>query len=132
MGIGSLISNIDRLYHLDSNGMYVHLPSFCVYLNAKILSAALSATEIINALGFVVTIPGKIPASTTNRLSVPYTFVFRSTTAEPPSSLPSSLPILVLPIQWFALREAGDTGYYEMSADSVHVDECKLRLTLAT
>lgn len=48
-------------------------------------------------------------ASTTNKLSVPYTFVSRSTTDLPPV-LPSSVPIEQVPVQWFEPRDPGVAG----------------------
>lgn len=51
---------------------------------------------MIYEVGFVLTWPGKIPASTTNRLSVPQTLVSVSTTADPPAR-PSSVPSLLVP-----------------------------------
>jgi hypothetical protein len=41
-------------------------------------------------------------------LSVPNTFVLRSTTAEPPLR-PSSVPSLAVPIQWLERRAEGET-----------------------
>lgn len=61
-------------------------------------SAARSATVMMYADGFVAIMPGKMLASTTKRLSVPYTLQFVSTTAVPPVR-PSSVPILQVPIQ---------------------------------
>ena len=80
-------------------------------LKAKILCAACSEAITIIADGLPVVMPGKMDASTTKRLSVPYTFVFRSTTELPPVR-PSSLPSLAVPIQWFALRLEGETIIY--------------------
>jgi hypothetical protein len=59
-------------------------------------SAACSDAITMYADGLAVTWPGKILASTTNKLSVPYTLVFRSTTAVPPVR-PSSVPSLLVP-----------------------------------
>ena len=84
----------------ETSGITVELP---VLPSARIFSTACSATETISALGLVVTISGKIDASTTNRLSMPYTLVFRSTTAVP-FLRPESAPILQEPIQWLELR----------------------------
>lgn len=79
------------------------LPPHCAYCDcvtgagsARILSDARSATIMMYEVGFVVMWPGKIPASTTNRLSVPQTLVSVSTTAEPPVR-PSSVPSLFVP-----------------------------------
>jgi len=59
-------------------------------------SAACSDAIMMYADGLAVTWPGKMLASTTNKLSVPYTLVFRSTTAVPPAR-PSSVPSLLVP-----------------------------------
>lgn len=64
---------------------------------------------MIAALGLPVVIPGKMEASTTNKLSVPYTFALRSTTALPPVR-PSSVPSVQEPTQWFELRDAVMAG----------------------
>lgn len=50
------------------------------FVKAIILCTAFSATDKIWPHGFVVTIPGIIDASTTNKFSVPRTRVSRSTT----------------------------------------------------
>lgn len=78
---------------------------------ANIFCAACSEAITIIADGLPVVMPGKMEASTTKRLSVPYTLVFRSTTALPPVR-PSSLPSLAVPIQWFDRRLEGDTIIY--------------------
>lgn len=64
--------------------------------SAKIFFAACSDTITIAADGLAVIMPGKMDASTTNKLSVPYTLVLRSTTAVP-LLRPSSGPILAVP-----------------------------------
>jgi hypothetical protein len=61
------------------------------------LAAACSEAIIIAQEGFPVTCPGKMDASTTNRLSIPYTLVLVSTTAVPLLTRPSSSPSLVVP-----------------------------------
>ena len=105
------------MYITNGNSLYAYATeTYAVMLNhtyheANTFSEARSATDIINAEGLHVVMPGNMPASTTNRLSVPYTLVLRSTTAVPPLR-PSSSPILQLPIQWFAVRAEVVMGYY--------------------
>lgn len=96
------------------------------YFNAKIFLAACSPTVTMYEVGLVVmclfiisfailmavvamTYPGKMEASTTWMLSVPYTCKLVSTTAVPPLS-PLSVPILAVPIQWLARRAEGVLG----------------------
>lgn len=67
--------------------------------NFMILSAACSEAATIMADGLPVIMPGKMDASTTNRLAVPYTLVSASTTAVPLGCRPSSRPIFADPIQ---------------------------------
>src|SRR3569833_1945146 len=81
---------------------------------ARILSAACSAAMTIMADGFPVMWPGKMEASTTKTLSMPYTFVLVSTTAVPLALRPSSRPIFAVPIQWLAQRRAGVAGIWRI------------------
>lgn len=76
--------------------------------NFIILSAACSEAATIMADGLPVIMPGKMEASTTNRLAVPYTLVLTSTTAVPLGCRPSSVPILLVPIHCVLAWEAFD------------------------
>lgn len=95
-----------RLTRLVTGGYSVRMTAPCVletgfafgpFFSANILVAAFSAAVTIIAEGFAVTMPGNMDASTTKRLSVPYTLVLRSTTAVPFPIRPSSSPILLVP-----------------------------------
>lgn len=69
------------------------------------MAAACSAETTMYDDGLVVTIPGKMLASTTKRLSVPYTLVLMSTT-ESPLLRPSLVPSLFVPFPRFSVSDS--------------------------